>query len=72
MLDSIYDAAKKAASDINPVADNIRKKDKEMIKVLIQAGYRKKDITNFLDVYKSDVKEYIDVIKEAQKMSEAK
>jgi len=69
MLDSLYESAKKTASELNPVADNIRKKDKEIIKTLLQAGYKKKDILNFVNVYKSDVKEYIDTVKEAVAMA---
>lgn len=72
MLDSLYETAKKAASDLNPVADNIRKKDKEIIRTLLSSGFKKKEITNFIDVYKSDVKDYIEVIKEAQKMTAPK
>jgi DNA-binding transcriptional MerR regulator len=67
MLDSIYETVKNTVTDLNPVADNISKQDKKIIDCLMQNGFKMKDIVRFVDVYKSDVKDYIDLRKEALK-----
>ena len=76
MLDSLYKSTKETIAEFNPVADNIRKQDKKIIDCLIANGFKGKEIVNFVDVYKSDVKEYIAVqkeaIKQAKKMIAAK
>jgi len=76
MLESLYNSTIETITDLNPIADNIRKKDKAIIDCLMANGFKGKEIVNFVDVYKSDVKEYVEVqkeaIKQAKKMIAAK
>jgi predicted XRE-type DNA-binding protein len=67
----MIDTVRETVTDLNPVADNIRKKDKAIIDCLVQNGFKKKDIANFVDVYKSDVKAYADVATQVQKAIKA-
>ena len=60
-----------AASDMNPLARNIDKKDKRIIEILIANAVKTKEINRFVDVYKSDVEAYVDVCKEAAKLARA-
>jgi hypothetical protein len=76
MLESLYNSTIETITDLNPVADNIRKKDRHIIDILMENGVKDKDIFAFIDVYKSDVKEYVQLqkasIKQAKKMIRAK
>jgi len=69
MFDSIYKSAKEVASDLNPIARNIDKKDKAIIEALFINGIKGKDIIRLVDVYKSDVEAHVEACKHGAKIA---
>jgi hypothetical protein len=71
MLD-IAKMSKEFVVSLNPLADEISNKDKKIIDCLLDNGFKKKEIVSFLNVYKSDVKEYVDFSKKIRRAIKAK
>jgi len=68
---TLYEDMKGMLRDFDPIGTKLGKKHKNMIELLMKEGYRKKDIKSFTKLYESEVEEYIDLVREAQKRAKA-
>ena len=69
MINQFMDSVSDTAKELLPGVEKLTKRRKKMIDSLLMAGYKKKDIVDFLYLTSSDVKEYIDIRKEAAKLA---
>lgn len=69
MINNLIDSTTKAVKQAMPGIESLTKKRKKMIDTLLMAGYKKKEIIDFLYLTSGDVAEYIEIKKEAVKLA---